>query len=113
MSCTVIQVVNFNPVMADDRWLAILELRHTETRIADLDQLQGRFAGHQNLQVDVVGDEPLANSSAVERVARPSDGCVDIANDDSDVIQSKQLHDLSAPSSSWFALLRAREGCRG
>src|SRR5229473_6123638 len=85
----VVEVVDLNPEMADHRSLAILEPRHAETRMADLDQLQGRFAGHQNLQVDVVGDKTLANGSAVNGVARPSDGFVDIAHDDSDVIQPK------------------------
>jgi hypothetical protein len=41
------------------------------------------------LQVDVVGDKTLANGSAVNGVARPSNGFVDIAHDDSDVIQPK------------------------
>src|SRR4029077_4300670 len=82
-----IEVVDLDPVVADDRSLAILELRHAEARIADLDQLQGRLASRQNLQVDVVGDKPIADSSAVKRVTRPSDGFVDIAYDDSDVIQ--------------------------
>jgi hypothetical protein len=41
------------------------------------------------LQVDVVGDKPLANSSAINRLARPSDGLIDIAHDNSDVIQPK------------------------
>jgi hypothetical protein len=75
--------------MADDRSLAILELRHAETRIADLNQLQGRFTAQQNLQVDVSGDKTLANSSAIKGVARPSEGFVEIAHDDSDVIQPK------------------------
>src|SRR5229473_2766113 len=85
----VFEVVDFNPEMADDRSLAILELRHAETRTADLNQLQGRFTALQNLQVDVRGDETLANSSAINGGARPSDGFVDIAHDDSDVIQPK------------------------
>jgi len=41
------------------------------------------------LQVDVVGDKTFANSSAINRLARPSDGLVDIAHDDSNVIQPK------------------------
>src|ERR1700758_3449620 len=57
----VFEVVDFDSEMADDRGLAVLELWHAETCSADLDQLQGRFAGQQNLQVDVVGDKTVAN----------------------------------------------------
>jgi hypothetical protein len=41
------------------------------------------------LQVDVAGDKAPTNSSAIKGVGRPSDGFVDIAHDDSDVIQAK------------------------
>jgi hypothetical protein len=41
------------------------------------------------LQVDVAGGNTLAKSSAIDGVARPSDGFVDIAHDDSDVIYPK------------------------
>src|SRR4029077_2042172 len=85
----VFEVVDFNSKMADDRGLAALELGHPETRSADLDQLQGRFAAEQNLQVDVVGNKTLANRSAINGLARPGDGFVDIAHHDSDVIQPK------------------------
>jgi hypothetical protein len=41
------------------------------------------------LQVDVAGENTLAKSSAINGVARPSDGFVDIAYDDCNVIQPK------------------------
>jgi hypothetical protein len=44
------------------------------------------------LQVDVVGDEALAHSSAVSDVPRPSDGFVDAAHDECDVIQPNNVH---------------------
>ena len=47
------------------------------------------FTKYQKLQVEVVGDKTLANSSAINGVGRPSDGFVDIAYDDCDVIQPK------------------------
>jgi hypothetical protein len=75
--------------MADDRSLAILELWHAETGCADLNQLQARFTAEQKLQVDVAGENTLAKSSAINGVARPSDGFVDIAHDDCNVIQPK------------------------
>src|SRR5579862_1910763 len=68
----VFEVVDFDAEMADDRGLAVLELWHPETGCADLDQLQGRLAGRQNLQVDVVGDKTLADRSAINGLARPS-----------------------------------------
>src|SRR5260370_42194001 len=45
----VFEVVDFISEMADDRSLAILELWHAETGIADLNQLQARFTEHQTL----------------------------------------------------------------
>jgi hypothetical protein len=39
------------------------------------------------LQVDVVGDKTPANRSAIKGLACPGDGLVDVAHDDSDVIQ--------------------------
>jgi hypothetical protein len=41
------------------------------------------------LQVDVAGENTLATSSAINGVARPGDGFVDVAHDDRDVIQPK------------------------
>ena len=73
--------------MADDRSLAILELWHAETGSADLNQLQARFTEQQKLQVDVAAENTLAVSSAINGVARPGDGFVDVAHDDCDVIQ--------------------------
>src|SRR5580700_10317305 len=85
----VFEVVDFISEMAYDRSLAILELWHAETGSADLNQLQARFTEQQKLQVDVAGENTLATSSAINGVARPGDGFVDIAHDDCDVIQPK------------------------
>jgi hypothetical protein len=85
----VFEVVDFISEMADDRGLAILELRHAETGSADLNQLQARFTEQQKLQVDVAAAKTLAISSAINGVARPGDGFADVAHDDCDVIQPK------------------------
>src|SRR5260221_14280702 len=85
----VFEVVDFISEMADDRSLAILELRHAETGSADLNQLHARFTEQQKLEADVPGENTLADSSAINGVARPGDGFADIANDDCDVIQPK------------------------
>src|SRR4029078_400861 len=97
----VFEVVDFISEMADDRSLAILELWHAETGSADLNQLQARFTEQQKLQVDVAGENTLATSSAINGVARPGDGFVDVAHDDRDVIQPKQPH---GPQSSFVSL---------
>src|ERR1700756_833482 len=71
------EVVDFISEMAEDRSLAVLELWHAETGRADLDQFQARFTEQQKLQVDVVAAKTLADSSAINGVARSSDGFVD------------------------------------
>ena len=62
----VFEVVDFISEMADDRSLAILELWHAETGSADLNQLQARFTEQQKLQVDVAGENTLANGCAID-----------------------------------------------
>src|ERR1700745_1026678 len=101
----VFEVVDFISEMADDRSLSILEHWHAETGSARLDELQPRATDEQKLQVDVAGENTLAKSSAINGVARPSDGFVDIAHDDSDVIQPEQLHGPQSSLSRCFQLL--------
>ena len=75
--------------------LSVKMLRHyhelglLEPVEVDVDSGYRRYAAEQKLQVDVAGENTLAKSSAINGVARPSDGFVDIAYDDSDVIQPK------------------------